>query len=64
MTSRRDFLSLGAITTAALTIPDAFSQTADSVRQLQPPQKPVIVTRVTGDNSIQEAYQMLLSFQF
>ncbi len=63
MTSRRDFLSLGAITTAALTIPDAFSQTADSVKQLQPPQKPVIVTRVTGDNSIQEAYQMLLDGQ-
>ena len=63
MTSRRDFLSFGAITTAALTIPDAFSQTADSVKQLQPPQKPVIVTRVTGDNSIQEAYQMLLDGQ-
>jgi N4-(beta-N-acetylglucosaminyl)-L-asparaginase len=63
MTSRRDFLSLGAITTAALTIPDAFSQTADSVKQLQPPAKPVIVTRVTGDNSIQEAYQMLLDGQ-
>jgi N4-(beta-N-acetylglucosaminyl)-L-asparaginase len=63
MTTRRDFLSLGAITTAALTIPDAFSQTADSVKALQPPQKPVIVTRVTGDNSIQEAYQMLLDGQ-
>jgi len=63
MTSRRDFLSLGAITTAALTIPDAFSQTPDSVKALQPPQKPVIVTRVTGDNSIQEAYQMLLDGQ-
>jgi N4-(beta-N-acetylglucosaminyl)-L-asparaginase len=63
MTSRRDFLSLGAITTAGLgltTIPDAFAQTADSVKQLQPPTKPVIVTRKTGDNSIQEAYQMLL----
>jgi len=63
MTTRRDFLSLGAITTAALTIPDAFSQTADSVKALQPPAKPVIVTRVTGDNSIQEAYQMLLDGQ-
>jgi N4-(beta-N-acetylglucosaminyl)-L-asparaginase len=63
MTSRRDFLSLGAITTAGLgltTIPDAFSQTADSVKQLQPPAKPVIVTRKTGDTAIQEAYHMLL----
>ncbi|MFY9747568.1 MAG: isoaspartyl peptidase/L-asparaginase [Acidobacteriaceae bacterium] len=63
MTTRRHFLSLGALTTASLTIPDAFSQTADSVKQLQPPAKPVIVTRVTGDNAIQEAYQMLLDGQ-
>ncbi|HEY1501153.1 MAG TPA: N(4)-(beta-N-acetylglucosaminyl)-L-asparaginase [Acidobacteriaceae bacterium] len=63
MTTRRDFLSLGALTSAALTIPDAFSQTADAVKQLQPPAKPVIVTRVTGDNAIQEAYQMLLDGQ-
>jgi len=63
MTSRREFLSLGAVATASLTIPDAFSQTADSVKQLQPPAKPVIVTRVTGDNTIQEAYQMLLDGQ-
>src|ERR1700683_1155800 len=60
MTSRRDFLSLGALTTAGITIPDLFAQTADAVKQLHPPSKPVIVTRVTGDNSIQEAYQMLL----
>jgi N4-(beta-N-acetylglucosaminyl)-L-asparaginase len=59
-TSRRDFLSIGALTTAGLTIPDLFAQTADSVKQLHPPSKPVIVTRVTGDNAIQEAYQMLL----
>jgi N4-(beta-N-acetylglucosaminyl)-L-asparaginase len=63
MTTRRDFLSLGALTTAAITIPDAFSQTADSVKQLQPPAKPVVVTRVTGDNAILEAYQMLLDGQ-
>jgi len=60
MTTRRDFLSIGALTTAGLTLPDLFAQTADSVKQLQPPAKPVIVTRVTGDNAIQEAYQMLL----
>ena len=66
MTTRRDFLSIGALTTASLgltTIPDAFSQTSDAVKQLQPPAKPVIVTRVTGDNTIQEAYQMLLDGQ-
>jgi N4-(beta-N-acetylglucosaminyl)-L-asparaginase len=63
MTSRREFLSLGALTTATLTIPDAFAQTADAVKQLQPPARPVIVTRVTGDNTIQEAYQMLLDGQ-
>ncbi len=63
MTSRRDFLSLGALTAAGLssaTIPDAFADTADSVKRLQPPAKPVIVTRLTGDQTIQEAYQMLL----
>ena len=63
MTSRRDFLSLGAITgvgLASTTIPDAFAQTDDSVKRLQPPAKPVIVTRVTGDQTIQQAYQMLL----
>ncbi|HEY6444875.1 MAG TPA: isoaspartyl peptidase/L-asparaginase [Acidobacteriaceae bacterium] len=66
MTSRRDFLSLGALTTAGLglsTIPDSFAQTADAVKQMQPPAKPVIVTRVTGDQTIQEAYQMLLDGQ-
>jgi len=66
MTSRRDFLSIGALTTAAglgltsATIPDAFADTADSVKRLQPPAKPVVVTRRTGDNTIQEAWQMLL----
>jgi len=63
MTTRRDFLSLSALTSAALTIPDSFAQTADAVKQMQPPAKPVIVTRVTGDQSIQEAYQMLLDGQ-
>jgi N4-(beta-N-acetylglucosaminyl)-L-asparaginase len=62
MTSRRDFLSLGALTTAAgLGItPNAFADTAESVKQLKPPSKPVLVTRVTGDDTVQEAYQMLL----
>jgi len=62
MTTRRDFLSFGAMSAAALglTTRDAHADTAESVKQLKPPAKPVIVTRVTGDQSIQQAYQMLL----
>jgi N4-(beta-N-acetylglucosaminyl)-L-asparaginase len=62
MTSRRDFLSLGALTTASLTVPDLFAETADSVKKLQPPAKPVIVTRKIAehDQSVPEAYKMLL----
>lgn len=61
MTSRRDFLSLGALTAAGLsTLPDALADTAESVKQLRPPSAPVVVTRVTGDNTVQEAYQQLL----
>jgi N4-(beta-N-acetylglucosaminyl)-L-asparaginase len=71
MTTRRNFLSLGALTAAGLGLAtpatyaatssaDPDKLTADQVRQLKPPAKPVIVTRVTGDQSIQEAYQMLL----
>jgi len=62
MTTRRDFLSIGALTTAGLGLSsrDAHADTAEQVKQMKPPAKPVIVTRVTGDQSIQEAYQMLL----
>jgi N4-(beta-N-acetylglucosaminyl)-L-asparaginase len=62
MTTRRDFLALGAFTAAGLGLPthDAHADTAEQVKQMKPPAKPVIVTRVTGDQSIQEAYQMLL----
>src|ERR1035437_6657772 len=68
MATRRDFLSLGAMTTAGIAAsPDAWAQTAnpatltaEAVKQLKPPAKPVIVTRVTGDNTIQEAYKLLL----
>ena len=63
MTTRRDFLSRSAMTVAGLgTMASAQVpvQTAESVKQLQPPKKPVIVTRHTGDNSIEEAYKMLL----
>ncbi len=61
MTTRRDFLSYGALTAAGMGVAAAAqAQTADAVRQMKPPAKPVIVTRVTGDNAVQEAYQMLL----
>jgi N4-(beta-N-acetylglucosaminyl)-L-asparaginase len=35
------------------------SLTADAVKQLKPPAKPVIITRITGDSTIQQAHQML-----
>src|SRR5579883_2919987 len=62
MTTRRDFLAIGALSATALgfTTRDAFADTAEQVKQMKPPAKPIIVTRVTGDQSIQEAYQMLL----
>ena len=65
MTTRRDFLSRSAMTAAGLgaaTMSQTSSaQLAESVKQLKPPQKPVIVTRTTnGDQSVEEAYKMLL----
>jgi N4-(beta-N-acetylglucosaminyl)-L-asparaginase len=64
MTTRRDFFSRSAMTAAGLgaaaITPASQSQLAESVKQMQPPKKPVIVTRETGDTSIDEAYQMLL----
>ncbi|HEX3438225.1 MAG TPA: isoaspartyl peptidase/L-asparaginase [Pseudacidobacterium sp.] len=64
MTTRRDFLSRTAMTAAGLGATAVSNttnaQTAESVKRLVPPQKPVIVTRETGDSSIDEAYKMLL----
>jgi N4-(beta-N-acetylglucosaminyl)-L-asparaginase len=65
MTTRRDFLSLSALTAGGVGLTaDALAQTAgqtaESVKQMKPPAKPVIVTRLTGDSTIQEACQMLL----
>ncbi len=65
MATRRNFLSLGALTAAGMVAgPDASGQTAgqtaDAVKQMKPPAKPVIITRVTGDTTIQEAHTMLL----
>lgn len=64
MTTRRDFLSRSAMTAAgcgAVAMSQtAPAQVAESVKQMQPPKKPVIVTRDPGDRTIEEAYQMLL----
>lgn len=69
MTTRRDFLSRGALTmggigaSAAAIVVENASPIADSiseaVKQMKPPKNPVIVTRHTGDNTIDEAYGML-----
>src|SRR5579885_2142167 len=60
MMTRRDFLSQAAATAAGLVSIPSPAQSAESVKHLAPPQKPVIVTRETGDNTIDEAYKMLL----
>lgn len=69
MPTRRDFLSqsvwmAGSIGAAAVMAEAQSGQsspeaTPDSVKSLRPPAKPVIVTRHTGDNTIDEAYRML-----
>lgn len=64
MTTRRQFLSKSALAAATLggvsSLAGAAETTAESVKRLQPPKKPVIVTRVTGDQTVEAAYQMLL----
>jgi N4-(beta-N-acetylglucosaminyl)-L-asparaginase len=70
MPTRRRFLSLGAMTGAltATGLPTLAEgghlqephSLPEPIKTLPPPARPVIVTRVTGDNTIQEAYQMLL----
>ncbi|MEO6922685.1 MAG: N(4)-(beta-N-acetylglucosaminyl)-L-asparaginase [Bryocella sp.] len=65
MTTRREFVSLSALTAAGLTLSaNSFAQptstiTPESVKNLRAPKQPVLVTRVTGDNTIQEAWKML-----
>lgn len=64
MTTRRDFLSSSALAAAALALDakapaETQTLTAESVKKLQPPKRPVIITRVTGDETIQQAWQML-----
>ncbi len=58
MTTRRDFLAGSALVLAGAGVSAA--QTAESVKSLPNAIKPVIVTRQTGDNTIDDAYQMLL----
>jgi N4-(beta-N-acetylglucosaminyl)-L-asparaginase len=62
LTTRRTFLSLSALSAAGLCAfePEGHATPAEPIKQLSPPAKPVIITRVTGDQSIQQAYQMLL----
>ncbi len=63
-TTRREFLSRTAMM-AAGTVGVASGETADPkareniLLQYQPPKKPVIVTRETGDNTVAEAYAMM-----
>ena len=69
MTTRRDFLSRGALVmggigATALEAEASDTQshadaTSEEMKAMTPPKKPVIVTRHTGDNTIDEAYRML-----
>jgi N4-(beta-N-acetylglucosaminyl)-L-asparaginase len=62
-TTRRDFLTRTALGAAVgVTSFDASAQSpnADALQRMTPPKNPVIVTRETGDNSLAEAYKMLL----
>jgi N4-(beta-N-acetylglucosaminyl)-L-asparaginase len=63
-TTRRDFLSRTALMAAGVAGSGVGEATDAKVRedlaaQYQPPKKPVIVTRETGDNTVAEAYAML-----
>ena len=68
MATRRDFLALSALSAAGMATasdspaqsPRPSSLSPEAVKQLKPPAKPVIITRVTGDNTVQEAHKMLL----
>lgn len=62
MTTRRDFLSRSAIGAAAAGLGglSVNAEPTEAVKQMTPPNHPVIVTRETGDHTLAEAYQMLL----
>jgi N4-(beta-N-acetylglucosaminyl)-L-asparaginase len=65
MATRRDFLSRSALmaggigATAVMGAQSPTDTTSEAVKALKPPKNPVIVTRHTGDNTIDEAYRML-----
>lgn len=69
MTTRRKFISrgtlaLGSIGAAAIEAEADSTQSqagtiSEAVRAMKPPNKAVIVTRFTGDNTIEEAYRMI-----
>ena len=69
MTTRRDFLSLSTLAAAGITLTPAARAsmqssvharlTPDQVLRLAAPKQPVMVTRVTGDETVQQAWQML-----
>lgn len=63
-TTRRSFLSTGALVAAGMSgnvLGESLSQKAEPspAAKYNPPPRPVIVTRETGDNTIAEAYAML-----
>lgn len=64
-TNRRDFLSASALAAVGMSSNSWAESQSDSNQarrdaiQYKPPQRPVIVTRETGDNTIAEAYAML-----
>ncbi|MGH9616084.1 MAG: N(4)-(beta-N-acetylglucosaminyl)-L-asparaginase [Acidobacteriaceae bacterium] len=69
MTTRRVFLSRAALAAGGMGAATVRAQvndiqshtevTSEAVKKMSPPNKPVIVTRHTGDNTIDEAYRML-----
>lgn len=65
-TTRRDFLSRSAVLAAGMAGSELKQAAGAEVRddvatRYRPPQKPVIITRETGDNTVAEAYAMLES---
>ena len=71
--SRRKFLSTAAVTTASLALSEgAFAKSQNGnqspvqqsqIKELAKPKQPVIITKVTGKQSIDQAWQMLKSGQ-
>jgi N4-(beta-N-acetylglucosaminyl)-L-asparaginase len=62
MPTRRDFLGQSALAAAAALSAKSASAQATAAKptaDIKPSTKPVIITRNTGDNSVQEAYAML-----